>query len=177
MPESPSVWRTDPQKLAALENVKQMFSLLALYFITDGLAMEEPVKACLFFGARGEKLPNETPALEKALTDLLHANGFVAVDNRPVTAKLLINAKDEASVALLEILPYIQSDGGSINVVSADDKTGKVVLSLLGACSGCPSSIGTLKMGIEEHLKKYLPWIRDVESDQPPREPDFGFGL
>lgn len=46
------------------------------------------------------------------------------------------------------IRPTVQEDGGDVKFVSFDEKTGKLVLRLAGACSSCPSSTVTLKNGI-----------------------------
>ncbi len=59
------------------------------------------------------------------------------------------------------IRPYIQNDGGDIELVAIDD--GVVKLRLQGACSHCPSAIYTLKLGVERHLKERIPEIKGVE--------------
>ena len=43
-------------------------------------------------------------------------------------------------------------------------KEGTVYLEMYGACSGCPSSTATLKMGIENMLKHYIPEVHTVEA-------------
>ncbi|MBA2306570.1 NifU family protein [Candidatus Dependentiae bacterium] len=59
-----------------------------------------------------------------------------------------------------DIRPNIEMDGGDIQFVSYND--GIVSVRLLGACVGCPLSVYTLKMGIEEHLKTLVPDIVEV---------------
>ena len=59
-----------------------------------------------------------------------------------------------------EIQPAVAMDGGYIEFVSYKD--GIVYLSLQGACSGCPSSTFTLKQGIENRLKQFVPEIKEV---------------
>ena len=54
-----------------------------------------------------------------------------------------------------EIRPYIQMDGGEIKLISF--KNGIVQVALQGACRGCPSSVTTLKNGIEHKLKSEMP--------------------
>lgn len=62
-----------------------------------------------------------------------------------------------------EIRPYIQMDGGEIKLISF--KNGIVKVALQGACRGCPSSVSTLKHGIEKKLKNEIPnQITDVIS-------------
>ncbi len=60
------------------------------------------------------------------------------------------------------IKPAVAQDGGDISFVKYSE--GKVFLELRGACSGCPSSTITLKSGIENMLKYYIPEIDSVEA-------------
>jgi Fe-S cluster biogenesis protein NfuA len=59
-----------------------------------------------------------------------------------------------------EIRPAVAMDGGDITFHSYED--GVVMLHLQGACSTCPSSTLTLKMGIENRLREEIPEIKDV---------------
>ncbi len=59
-----------------------------------------------------------------------------------------------------DIQPAVAMDGGFISF--AKYEKGVVFLKLQGACSGCPSSSFTLKQGIENHLKKYIPEVKEV---------------
>ncbi|MDX2084542.1 MAG: NifU family protein [Candidatus Melainabacteria bacterium] len=59
--------------------------------------------------------------------------------------------------------PYLQADGGDCELVDITEE-GKVLLRLHGACGTCPSSTYTLKMGIEEQLKQYIPGVTEVVS-------------
>ena len=74
---------------------------------------------------------------------------------------------DEVSKKIKEIIsshirPAVAQDGGDISFVRL--KEGVVFLELRGACSGCPSSTITLKSGIENMLKYYIPEIVSVEA-------------
>ena len=60
------------------------------------------------------------------------------------------------------VKPAVAQDGGDISFVKFDK--GKVLLELRGACSGCPSSTITLKSGIENMLKYYIPELTSVEA-------------
>ncbi|MFC2044911.1 NifU family protein [Chloroflexota bacterium] len=62
--------------------------------------------------------------------------------------------------ALLKIRPMLIRDGGDVELVDVTDGTVKVKLT--GACSSCPMSSMTLKMGIENLLKQEIPEIKDV---------------
>ena len=58
------------------------------------------------------------------------------------------------------VRPAVAMDGGDIVFHSFDD--GVVTLQMRGACSGCPSSTATLKMGIENMMRHYIPEVREV---------------
>jgi Fe-S cluster biogenesis protein NfuA len=60
------------------------------------------------------------------------------------------------------VRPSVAMDGGDIIYKGFED--GVVKLELHGACSGCPSSIITLKSGIESMLKHYVPEVKEVEA-------------
>jgi Fe-S cluster biogenesis protein NfuA len=59
-----------------------------------------------------------------------------------------------------DIRPYVAQDGGEIRFAGYRD--GVVEVYLEGACSGCPSSSITLKMGIEARLKEEIPEVKEV---------------
>lgn len=60
------------------------------------------------------------------------------------------------------VRPAVAMDGGDIVFQGYED--GVVTLGMQGACSGCPSSTATLKMGIENMLRHYIPEVREVRS-------------
>jgi Fe-S cluster biogenesis protein NfuA len=61
------------------------------------------------------------------------------------------------------VKPAVEMDGGSISFVSFED--GKLTLQLQGACSGCPSSTVTLKQGIENLMKRFVPEVQNVVAE------------
>ncbi len=63
---------------------------------------------------------------------------------------------------LKRIRPYLQIDGGDVEVVNIKDES-IVELRLLGSCLGCPMSQMTLRAGVERVLMKELPWVKRVE--------------
>ena len=67
--------------------------------------------------------------------------------------------------ALLDsrIRPAVAQDGGDIVFSRFEAETGVVYLHMRGACSGCPSSSATLKAGVENMLKHYVPEVTRVE--------------
>ncbi len=76
------------------------------------------------------------------------------------------NGQDDETVrqikAVLEekVAPAVARDGGHILFHSFED--GVVYLEMQGACAGCPSSVYTLKQGIENLLRYYVPEVREV---------------
>ncbi len=78
---------------------------------------------------------------------------------------------DEADAAIVEhirelldtrVRPAVAQDGGDI--VYKGFRNGVVMLRLQGSCQGCPSSTATLKMGIENMLKHYIPEVVEVRA-------------
>ena len=63
-----------------------------------------------------------------------------------------------------KIRPAVARDGGDIQFI--EYKQGIVKVQLKGSCSGCPSSTMTLKQGVQNLLKHYIPEIKDVEATQ-----------
>jgi Fe-S cluster biogenesis protein NfuA len=61
-----------------------------------------------------------------------------------------------------EIRPAVSQDGGDITLDRFED--GVVYLHMKGACSGCPSSTATLKVGIESRLRELVPEVSEVVS-------------
>jgi Fe-S cluster biogenesis protein NfuA len=84
---------------------------------------------------------------------------------QPVTA-----AEDDETVSkikeLLEtrVRPAVANDGGDIIFKGFDGGSGTVFLHMQGSCSGCPSSTMTLRNGIENMLRHYIPEVNAVEA-------------
>jgi len=73
--------------------------------------------------------------------------------------------KDKVEAVLNQIRPSLQADGGNVELVDVTND-GIVKVRLTGACHGCPMSQMTLKMGIEDAMKKEIPEIKEVVSVQ-----------
>lgn len=54
-----------------------------------------------------------------------------------------------------KVRPFLQMDGGDIQLVAIEDKN--AIVRLVGACHGCPSATYTLKMGVEQAIRKEIP--------------------
>lgn len=70
--------------------------------------------------------------------------------------------RERVEKVLDTIRPYVQGDGGDIELLDVTD--GIVQLRLAGACVGCMHSMMTLQAGIERMLKQEIPEIRVVEA-------------
>lgn len=67
---------------------------------------------------------------------------------------------DEVQDVLDKLRPFLQRDGGDVELVDVED--GVVKLKLMGACGSCPSSTITLKAGIERALLEEVEGITEV---------------
>ena len=70
---------------------------------------------------------------------------------------------EKVEKAIDTIRPYLKDDGGDVRVVEITAEN-VVVLELVGACSTCPMSASTMKGGIEEAIKRFVPEITSVEA-------------
>jgi Fe-S cluster biogenesis protein NfuA len=82
-------------------------------------------------------------------------------DDRPALQPIpdLYRRVDEV---LDRIRPYVQIDGGYVELVDVDESEGVVHIRFQGSCQGCPSSAMTLQMGIENEIKTSIPEIKQV---------------
>lgn len=89
------------------------------------------------------------------------------IDEIKETIPVEVNAEDkDIAIQIEELLetrvrPSVAGHGGDIVFHGYSD--GVVELEMRGACSGCPSSLATLKMGVENMLKHYIPEIMEVK--------------
>jgi Fe-S cluster biogenesis protein NfuA len=94
------------------------------------------------------------------------AAGFsVPGEDAPVVAEDPADADIVAQIRELidtRVRPAVANDGGDIIYRGFDQ--GKVYLQMQGACSGCPSSTATLKNGIEQLLRYYVPEVTEVRA-------------
>tara|TARA_X000000368_G_C22375977_1_gene426928 strand:+ start:44 stop:292 length:249 start_codon:yes stop_codon:yes gene_type:complete len=74
-----------------------------------------------------------------------------------------ISLIEKVENALDEIRPYLIKDGGNIKVVSIDNNN-IANIELLGNCESCPMSPMTLKLGVEEAIKKNVPEIKGIKT-------------
>ena len=80
--------------------------------------------------------------------------------SKPIQSNEIINKINE--VLDSKIRPAVARDGGDITFKSFEN--GVVTVELKGSCSGCPSSIMTLKQGVQNLLCHYIPEVKSVEA-------------
>ncbi len=113
------------------------------------------------------------PAIRQFLKEYLEEGKAVINEEEIVITRMdggnTIDADDDDVVKrikeLLEnyVKPAVEMDGGAIQFKSYDD--GVVNLMLQGSCSGCPSSMITLKAGIEGMMKRMIPEVKEVVAE------------
>jgi len=115
--------------------------------------------------------------LREYIQEFLNTDGRVVYEDAPAQALADANERasthadakgpeDEKIIRILEeyIRPAVEADGGHIAFRSFDE--GVVTVSLRGSCSGCPSSLVTLKQGIENLLKHEVVGVREVVAEE-----------
>ena len=97
-----------------------------------------------------------------------YASGLPVIENDAAIKEPHDDGEDSDTVQQIKKLldtrvrPAVAMDGGDI--VFQDFADGIVTLQMRGACQGCPSSTATLKMGIENMLRHYIPEVREVRA-------------
>ena len=140
------------KRLFALEGVEGVFFGSDFITITKSQTLDWQVMKPLILGS---------------IMDHYNSNEKTIIkDNDKQKSSLSINEEDNDIVKQIKELldtrvrPAVAMDGGDIIYDSFKD--GIVYLQMQGACSGCPSSTATLKMGIENMLKHYVPEVQEV---------------
>ena len=108
------------------------------------------------------------PMVISHLNDYFEKNNEPILNNKKKSANNNDNS-DEIVNKIMEVLdtkirPAVARDGGDIKFVSFEDGVVKVLLQ--GSCSGCPSSLMTLKQGVQNLLKHYVKEVNTVEAIQ-----------
>ncbi|MEZ0576553.1 NifU family protein [Halodesulfovibrio aestuarii] len=74
-----------------------------------------------------------------------------------------MSLKEKVEAALDKVRPYLQNDGGNVELVDITDR-GIVTVRLTGACKGCPMSQMTLRNTVERFILKAVPEVKAVEA-------------
>jgi Fe-S cluster biogenesis protein NfuA len=141
------------QRLFAVEGVSGVFLGSDFVSVTKSDGEWQHLKPAVL-GAIMEHFMSGAPVLGESGGAPEEAEFFDADDAATVeTIKELIETR---------VRPAVAGDGGDITFRGFRD--GVVYLAMKGSCSGCPSSTATLKHGIQNLLKHFLPAVREVEA-------------
>lgn len=113
------------------------------------------------------------PAIRQFLKEYLEEGKLVVIEEEVASMKKessnQVSADDDDVVKRIKELldnyvrPAVEMDGGAIQFKSYE--AGTVSLALQGSCSGCPSSMITLKAGIEGMMKRMIPEVKEVVAE------------
>jgi Fe-S cluster biogenesis protein NfuA len=115
----------------------EVLSVLLDHFMLDAPLFKQGTAAGI------EIAPDESPAIEED----------------PADADVIDQIKELLDT---RVRPAVAQDGGDI--VYKGYRDGKLYLGMQGACSGCPSSMVTLKRGVESLIKHYVPEVETIEA-------------
>ncbi|HVV93507.1 MAG TPA: NifU family protein [Hyphomicrobiales bacterium] len=144
-------------RLFAIEGVSGVFFGRDFVTVTKNSGEWQHLKPAILGALMEHFLRDEPILLGDAGADAAAAGGaeFYDAADEPVVAtiKELIETR---------VRPAVANDGGDITFRGFRD--GVVFLDMKGSCAGCPSSIATLKRGIENLLKHFVPEVEDVRA-------------
>jgi Fe-S cluster biogenesis protein NfuA len=112
------------------------------------------------------------PAIRQFLKDYLEEGKLVINEDQVVETQkkedIVLSQDGDVVNRIKELLenyvkPAVEMDGGAIQFKKFED--GVVTLMLQGSCSGCPSSMITLKAGIEQMMKRMIPEVEEVVAE------------
>jgi Fe-S cluster biogenesis protein NfuA len=138
--------------LFAIRGVESVFFGSDFITITKADTSEWPIMKPAILGSIIEHFTTNKPILIDKKDSQLSGH-TINEDDTEVVVKIkeLLDSK---------VRPAVAMDGGDI--VFDKYEEGIVFLHMQGSCAGCPSSTATLKMGIENMLKHYIPEVREV---------------
>jgi Fe-S cluster biogenesis protein NfuA/nitrite reductase/ring-hydroxylating ferredoxin subunit len=140
-----------PDPVAREKSTEVVAALLELY----GTGLERIVEE---IAARDDGALAEALAADELVAHLLLLHGLHPV---PLEGRVM--------QALGEVRPYLESHGGNVELLAVEGPA--VHLRLEGSCSGCPSSAMTLKLAIENAIRKAAPEIEEVIARDPATAP------
>ena len=140
------------KRLFAIEGVERVFFGSDFVTVTKAADRDWQVMKPSILGGIMEHYTSGDPVVADG-----GDNGAVAAEDDEIVAQIkeLLDTR---------VRPAVAQDGGDI--VFQDFRDGVVYLHMQGSCSGCPSSTATLKMGIENLLKHYVPEVVEVQAAQ-----------
>jgi Fe-S cluster biogenesis protein NfuA len=139
------------ESLFRIEGVARIFLGSDFITVTKTDAKDWPVLKPQILGLIMEHFSTNRPVILAEATDAAGAESTGEDDEIVTQIKELLDTR---------VRPAVAQDGGDIIFHSFED--GVVYLHMQGSCSGCPSSTATLKMGIENMLRHYVPEVVEV---------------
>ncbi|XP_041362557.1 NFU1 iron-sulfur cluster scaffold homolog, mitochondrial-like [Gigantopelta aegis] len=106
------------------------------------------------------------PDIYATIMDFFASGLPILTDEQPSSDTVIHPEDDDTVVMIKELLdtrirPTVQEDGGDIVFMGFED--GVVKLKMQGSCTSCPSSVVTLKNGVQNMLQFYIPEVREVQ--------------
>jgi Fe-S cluster biogenesis protein NfuA len=142
--------------LFAIDGVTSVFFGGDFVTVTKSAAKSWQTLKPMILGAIMDHFTSGAPLLTEGAAGQDGDGGEV---NEGIGAEVVAQIKE-----LIEtrVRPAVAQDGGDI--IYKGFKNGTVYLNMRGSCAGCPSSTATLKMGIENMLRHYVPEVLQVEA-------------
>ena len=155
--ESGSMNFTDKEKAKGSPLAEQLFQVENVIGVMIGPSFVTVTKA------PAADWPSMVEPITTKIKSLLSSSEILFSQTAQVSAHKGGDSEIEEKIKEIldsEIRPAVAMDGGDITFYGYEN--GIVTLHLQGACSSCPSSIMTLKMGVENRLKAAIPEIKEV---------------
>ena len=111
-----------------------------------------------------EAAPAETAPAEEAPPSTAEAAPAPAMDDTDDTAGPPITMEAVQEILDDMVRPALQGDGGDITLLKVENNN--IHVKLVGACSTCPSSIMTMKMGVEALLREEFPAMKELVQEE-----------
>ncbi len=143
------------RRLFAIDGVEGVFLGGDFVTVTKGADREWYVMKPAILGAIMEHYTSGEPVLDDAAEAAPRDEGEYDPEDAEIVAQIreLLDTR---------VRPAVAQDGGDI--IFRGFQRGVVYLNMHGSCSGCPSSLATLKMGIENMLRHYVPEVVEVRA-------------
>jgi Fe-S cluster biogenesis protein NfuA len=164
IPENVDIAGDNPVEFKSIDHAKGKSILAEQLFAVDGVS-------CVFLGRDFITITkSENKEWQNIKTEILATiMDFCLLGKPAVNQETNVVSDEEDSEVVkqikelieIKVRPAVAMDGGDI--IYRGFENGVVFLQLKGSCSGCPSSTITLKSGIENMLKHYIPEVESVE--------------